>query len=102
MFLATLAAFALAASSAVSPAHAGSMHKPMDTRITVTLANASDSFRDLTIGGKNYELPAHGRLMVTAPAGTAIYADSNTAQYKRGALMMELAPEQNNRTVEVR
>ena len=107
MILSSLAALVLAFPTAtapinVAPAVAVTPHHQADSRISITLANDSNSFRDVRIAGHRYEILAHQALDVKAPAGTAIYAASRTPKFQRGDLMLALEPEMNKHTITVR
>ena len=102
MILSSLTALVLAAASTVSPVNAGQMRNQPDSRVTLTLANDSNSFMDVNIAGHVYEMGAHTRLIVKGPVGTSVFAASRTAEFKRGDLMTSLTAESNRQTVDVR
>ena len=107
MFTSSLAALVLAVNvlapaTTVSPIAPAALRKQVDTRVTIKLANVANGFRDVTIAGHEYEIPAHQLLDVKAPAGTAVYAASRTPEFKRGDLMVALTPEIDKTTVTVR
>ena len=102
MILSSLTALVLAAASTVSPISNGHMQKQPDSRVTLTLANDSNSFMDVNIAGHVYEIAAHERLVVKGPAGTGVFAASRTSEFKRGDLMTALTPEANRQTMDVR
>ena len=107
MFTSSLAALVLAVNvlapaTTVSPMAPAALHKQVDTRVTIKLANNANGFRDVTIAGHVYNIPAHQLLDVKAPVGTAVYAASRTPEFKRGDLMIALTPEMNKTIVSVR
>ena len=106
MILSSLASLALAVMVAAAPAAApatapasplGNLvhlhpHTLPDTRISLRLVNQAPSFRDVTVDGHAYTIPAGEALRIKAPAGTRIYAASRTPAYHRGDLILELTP----------
>ncbi len=97
MMLSSLA-LALAASALASPfPNPINLHPHMpDGRIAVRLVNENEGFRDVTIAGRNYTLLRHGVLDIKAPAGTMIYSNSPSHTHKRGDLLLEVKPANNN------
>lgn len=101
MIYSSLACAALAASAAIGPfTHSVHFHpKAPDARVAITLRNDSIGFRDVKIDGHSYTVMQHGTLSIKAPAGTVVYADSRTAQFRRGDVMLAMTPAMNGTTV---
>lgn len=74
------------------------VHTP-DTRISLTLVNKADQFRDVTIQGHTYTMGAHELLRIKAPAGTVVYAASTALKFHRGDVVVSLQPSLNDTTI---
>ena len=96
MIYTSLAVLALSASAAVSPfsnlIHLHPHAASADTRVSVTLVNDSNAFRDVKVAGQVYTVLSHRAITIKAPIGTVVYAASKTLSYKRGDVMMEVNP----------
>ncbi len=94
MIYTSLAVLAMSASAAVSPlsrlVHLHARSVQPDKRISLVLYNSSPNFQDVAINGRTYTINSHHDLLVTAPAGTMIFAASNTGQHHRGELISEM------------
>jgi hypothetical protein len=93
MVYTSLAILALAASALLpipSPVH---LHPQVDTRVRVTLVNNSIGFRDVRVDGHVYTVQQHHSLVVTAPAGTVVYAVTPTVTLHRGDAIVEITPQ---------
>jgi hypothetical protein len=103
MIYTSLALLALSASTTVSPlsklVHFHPHSAQPDTRISVILHNDSPIFQDVKVDGRSYTILAHQGLVVKAPAGTIIYADSATGTYRRGEEIAEVRPSLNSRSI---
>ncbi len=97
MILSSLAVLALSASAAVNPfTHLFHMHPKaaqIDNRVSVQIYNSGISFRDVKVGGQIYTIEAHHGVVIKAPAGTVVYADSRMANYRRGDTIVEVTPQ---------
>ena len=101
MIYTSLAVLAMSASALASPL-SGPVHlhpKMPDTRINLSLYNNAHSFRDVKIDGHMYTVPSHQLLLVKAPAGTVIFADSRTSRFRRGDIMLEVSPQNDNQKI---
>ena len=94
MIYTSLAVLALSASAAVSPlsklVHLHPRNTQPDTRVIVTLHNDSSIFQDIKIDGHTYTIRSHQGLVIKAPAGTKVFAESSTGGLHRGDLVVEL------------
>ncbi len=67
-----------------------------DSRLTVTVRNEAEHFRDVRIAGHVYTVMPNHILIVTAPAGTLIYAASNMSpQHSKGSVLASVEPGQD-------
>ena len=101
MIYTSLAVRALSASALASPLSTPvHLHPKMpDTRINLSLYNKANGFRDVKIDGHSYTVPAHESLRVKAPAGTVIFADSRTPRFRRGDVMLQVTPQNDNQKI---
>jgi hypothetical protein len=103
MIYSSLAVLALSASAMANPlshlVHLHPRHAQPDTRITFALRNNGICFRDVRIDGRVYTVQSHGSILVKAPVGTVVYADSQLAHYKRGDAIVELTAKLENQQV---
>ena len=76
------------------------MHTP-DTRISLTLVNKANQFRDVTIQGHTYTVEAHELIRIKAPVGTVVYAASTAAKFHRGDVVVSLQPSLNDTTMSI-
>ncbi len=106
MVYTSLALLALSASTAVSPlpklVHFHPHAIQPDTRITVTFRNDAPIFQDVKVAGRSYTIMSHQRLVVKAPAGTVIYADSNTGNHHRGDVLVEISAQVRNQNFDLK
>jgi len=70
-----------------------------DSRVSFIAYNKAPIFQDVKIDGHFYTVLPHQSLMIKAPAGTAIYAESAGAGHKRGDLLIAVTPQMQNKTV---
>jgi hypothetical protein len=104
MIFMPLAAVALSASAAISP-FSHLMHKHptlIDNRVSVTLHNRASIFQDVKVDGHRYTVPGHRGIVVKAPIGTVVYADSSTGELRRGDKVVELSESLNEQTVDLK
>jgi hypothetical protein len=104
MIYTSLAVVVMSASSALSPlskfVHLHQHSMRADARISVTLHNKTNSFADILIEGRTYEVPAHHSVSVKAPAGTLVFADGpNTKSHHER--VVELSTAVNEKTIDV-
>jgi hypothetical protein len=103
MIYTSLAVLALSASAAVSPlskmVHMHPHSAQPDTRISLTIANKAIRFQDIKVDGRSYTVQAHQSLLVKAPAGTIIYADSSYGPLHRGDVIAQLMPQSDQQTI---
>jgi hypothetical protein len=106
MIYTSLAVLALSASAAVSPlsklVHLHPHSAQMDTRVSVTLHNDAPVFQDVKIDGHSYTVWAHQGLIVKAPAGTVVYADSSTGAHHRGDVLVTLTAQVNQQSIDLK
>jgi hypothetical protein len=106
MIYTSLAVLALSASTAVSPlpklVHFHPHAAQPDTRISLTLHNASPIFQDIKVAGRSYTILAHQGLNIKAPAGTVIYADSATSTHRRGDVLLEVSSQVQNEKIDLK
>ena len=107
MFLKSVLALTLAA--AATGAHALSFARLFHThpsiraaqRFNTTLTNPNLNFRGIQVGGRVYTVPPHHGLVVTAPAGTPIYAADNMShRHAKGSLLAQVAPKDQTLALE--
>ena len=77
-------------------------HTSPDTRVTLTLVNQAPSFRDIKVDGHAYTIRSGQTLVVKAPVGTRIYAESRTPTLRRGDLLLEVSADSANRHIPIR
>lgn len=107
----SLAVLALSVSAALSPlASAMPIGSPIhlhprvhrtDDRVYLSLHNQSLSFREVKIDGHTYVLRAHESINIKAPVGTAVFADSRMSAYRRGDLILVVAPDLNGKSIDL-
>jgi hypothetical protein len=106
MIYSSLAILALSASAAVNPftnlVHLHPRPAQPDTRISLKIHNNGISFCDVRIDGHTYTVGEHKTVTVKAPAGTVIYADSRTPQYRRGDAIVAITPELNDHQIDLK
>ena len=105
MILSSLAAVVLSASAFSPLSHLVHLHPKgtqPDTRVSIVLVNQSSSFRDVKVYGHSYTINSHGTLSITAPVGTAVFADSRTPDFHRGDVMLELEPANRDQRINIR
>ena len=103
MIYTSLAILAMSASTAVTPlpksVHLHPHSAMLDNRISLTLHNNAPMFQDVLIGGRSYTIQAHQGLVIKAPAGTVVYADSATGLHHRGDVLVEVSSAVENQTL---
>ena len=68
---------------------------------TLTINNNTGSRQELQVAGKTYTVPAHYDLIVTAVAGTGVYAASTIGSHPSGSLIHSLTPQDDNNTLDL-
>jgi hypothetical protein len=68
---------------------------------TLTINNNTGSRQELQVAGKNYSVPARYNLIVTAVAGTGVYAASTIGSHPSGSLIHALTPQDDNNTLDL-
>ena len=105
MIYTSLAVLALSASAAVSSfPHFVHLHPHtarVDDRVSLTLYNKSENFRDVQVNGKTYTLLSHNALLIKAPAGTIVFTKSTMPFHRAGDALLEVTPKLNNQRVEI-
>lgn len=99
VFAATLAPCAAYAWPVGKALHLHAEDSKLDGRLTVHVFNQAVTFRDIKVGEKTYTMLPHHGLVVTAPAGTQIYAASSGFRMHRGDLIATVSPATSNETV---
>jgi hypothetical protein len=97
----TLITLALALSPALAPAaaHANPLHLHPNTsatqgvRYTFIIYNNTTAYEEFKVQGVTHVVPSHCSLLVTAPAGTDIYAASKMGNHPRGSLLFSVSPQ---------
>jgi hypothetical protein len=68
---------------------------------TLTINNNTGSRQELQVAGKTYSVPARYNLIVTAVAGTGVYAASTIGSHPGGSLIHALTPQDDNNTLDL-
>ena len=63
------------------------------TRYTFTIYNNTYAYQEFKVAGVTHVVPSHCSLLVTAPAGTEIYAASKMGDHPRGSLLFSVTPQ---------
>jgi hypothetical protein len=71
-------------------------------RYNFTISNHTYAYQEFKVNGVTYAVPSHFDLLVTAPAGTEIYAASKMGSYDRGSLLFTITPKDNDQKMVVR
>jgi hypothetical protein len=106
MIYSSLAVLALSASAVVNPftnrvhMHPSTNHS--DNRVSLVLYNNTSGFCDVSVDGHIYTVLQHHSLSIKAPAGTVVYAASPTLNHRRGEALLEVNPELNLQTVNIK
>lgn len=103
MIYTSLAVLALSASAAV-PQLSKAVHLHphpalTDNRISFSIHNNAPIFQDVKVDGRSYTIMAHQNLKIKAPAGTLIFADSETGMHRRGEVLLEVSSQVQNQTL---
>ena len=108
-FASSLAILAIAAAMAPATANAWPIGKvfhvhpatgqTQDARISVKVYNQAYVFRDVKVDGHVYTVMPHHGLVITAPAGTQVYAASTGFSHRRGDLLLTVTPATKDQTV---
>jgi hypothetical protein len=107
----TLAAIVLVATLTPAAAYAFPLGKALhlhpkdsapDGRVTIQVRNEAPMFRDIKIEGRTYTILPHRGVLVTAPAGTQIFAASTAFGLHRGDLIATVASATENETLVLR
>ena len=70
-----------------------------DSRIHYAVFNQADRYYQVRIAGKTYEILPQRVLVITAPAGTQVYAAVDMHFHKNGTLLHEITPSDNAQTL---
>jgi hypothetical protein len=110
-FALSLAVLLLLGALAPAPAHAwpfgNALHlhpltaQGKDARITVYLFNKSYRFQEVNVAGHVYTVMPHDSLAIKAPAGTNVFAATETVYHHKGDLLVSFTPDRNNRTINI-
>ncbi len=68
---------------------------------TLTINNNTGSRQELQVAGKTYSVPARYNLIVTAVAGTGVYAAGTIGSHPSGSLIHALTPQDDNNTLDL-
>jgi hypothetical protein len=63
------------------------------TRYTFTIYNNTYAYQEFKVAGVTHVVPSHCSLLVTAPAGTEVYAASKMGDHPRGSLLFSVTPQ---------
>ena len=66
---------------------------------TLTINNNTGSRQELQVAGKTYSVPSRYNLIVTAVAGTGVYAASTIGSHPAGSLIHAVTPQDDNNTL---
>jgi hypothetical protein len=105
----TLITLTLALAPALAPvaAHANPLHLhpnqsvPQSARYTFTIYNNTAAYEEFKVQGVTHVVPSHCSLLVTAPAGTEIYAASKMGNHPRGSLLFSVTPQYDSQKIVV-
>ncbi len=105
----TLITLALTLAPALTPvaAHANPLHlhpnpsTAQTVRYTFTIYNNTTAYQEFKVGGVTHVVPSHCSLLVTAPAGTEIYAASKMGNHPRGSLLFSVSPQYDAKKIVV-
>ena len=82
--------------------HFHSKNANNDGRLAVHVYNGATVFYDIKIAGQTYTVLPHHSVLVTAPAGTQIFAATPGLQFHKGDLLATVSPATSNQTVVLR
>jgi hypothetical protein len=68
---------------------------------TLTINNNTGSRQELQVAGKTYSVPARYNLIVTAIAGTGVYAAGTIGSHPSGSLIHAVTPQDDNNTLDL-
>ena len=105
MIYTSLLAVAMSASAALSPLsnfiHLHPHAARPDSRVSVTLYNKANLFRDVQVDGKIYTVIPQHTIRIKAPAGTVVYAASRMRSHHRGDAILEVTPKMHNTQIDL-
>jgi hypothetical protein len=73
--------------------------KTQDARITVHVFNQTGLFREVKVDGHVYTMMPHHGIVITALAGTPVYAASAGFAHREGELLFTVSPATKGATV---
>jgi hypothetical protein len=73
-----------------------------EARVSLTIHNDASLFQDVKIDGHIYTVEAKRGITVKAPAGTVVYVASNTGELHRGAVLVQITPQLDQKSIEIR
>jgi hypothetical protein len=99
----TLIALALTLVPALAPvaALAAPSVNAAQQQSVYTLTINTGSRQELQVAGKTYSVPARYNLIVTAVAGTGVYAASTIGSHPSGSLIHAVTPQDDNNTLDL-
>jgi hypothetical protein len=92
---------ALAPVAALAAPAANAANTQQQSVYTLTINNNTGSRQELQVAGKVYSVPSRYNLIVTAVAGTGVYAASAISSHPIGSLIHALSPQDNNNTLDL-
>lgn len=105
MIYTSLAVLAMSASAAVAPlsslVHLHPRTAQTDSRVSVTLLNNNQGFRDVKVDGHTYTVEPLHLLTIKAPVGTVVYAASRTPTHRRGDAVLEVTQKLDKQMVNI-
>jgi hypothetical protein len=103
--LAIVPAFAPVAANAASFGNIFHLHThptvAQATRYTFTIYNNTSAYQEFKVEGVTHVVPSHCSLLVTAPAGTEIYAASKMGNHARGSLLFSVTSQYDTQKIVV-
>ena len=67
--------------------------------MTVHLTNDGLMFKDVKVDGHVYTVLPNHMIVIKAPVGTPVYAESTGGLHKKGDLLFAISPEMQNKFV---
>jgi hypothetical protein len=92
---------ALAPVAALAAPNGNANAQQQQSVYTLTINNNTGSRQKLQVAGKTYSVPARYNLIVTAVAGTGVYAASTIGSRPSGSLIHALTPQDDNNTLDL-
>jgi hypothetical protein len=89
------------------PANAWPLGKPLhlhpeDSRIVLKLCNGGEILQDVKVDGRIYTVLPHEAIVVKAPEGTLIYADSRGFAHRKGDLLLTVSAEMRGAKISIK